>query len=137
MKEHKNLLILVDVLLILSVLSWVFRDKLAALFKKDSDEPAGGDPGQNTPVSAIRNKNIAVADPVYSDGAQQIQRIRLADGRYHSTDENGQPLGQGPVSDGSLIGSVIKLTSSGYYVRAKPGMKTPYYWVGKSQVFTK
>lgn len=127
MKQHKNLIIGVAILTIAAILLFIFRKKI---FDKKEVATAGTDninlDAPTQPVATV-SATLKVGDPAYSTATQTIERVEVENGKFVNK-------GSGTIGNGSLIGTVVQLTPNGYYIKAKEGLKAPYYYVGKSQV---
>ena len=138
MKQNKYLLIGVSVLLIASILLFVFRKKI---FKKSSarvetdniSQEANTQPAATVSATATNSivsssiHTLKVGDRAFSKASQTITRVEKSNGNYVNT-------GSGKIGKDDYIGVVIKLTPNGYYIQARAGLSAPYYYVGTSQV---
>lgn len=137
-KQHKFLIIGVIALIVVTILIAIFGDKLFG--KKKSNEVDNTNENNNN--LSTNNESIyinslpneleinakKVGDKAYSNARQQIARVEIVKGRYSATGSTGT------INKDSLIGIVEKRTPNGYYVKAAPGLKASYYYVGTSQV---
>lgn len=130
-KKYKWLIIAVAVLITVTVIIYFFGDKI---FKKKNNTESSGDilEPQNVTLNDVytpaqNSHTKSVGDTVYSASKQQIARVELKDGHY-------TPAGYGMINKGTKIGTVVKLTPNGYYIKAANNLKANFYYVGTSQI---
>lgn len=138
-KQNKVLIIVVSLCIVVMILLFVFKDKM---FKK-KQSPGHIDGNNNDYGNIDTNINasgsfgmtkemndaplLKVGDKVVSNAQQSIVRVKIENGKYVNLDS-------GRIAKNATIGTVEKLTPSGYYVKANPNLSAKYYWVGRTQV---
>lgn len=140
--KYKTPIIIVSILLIGAIILFVFRKKIfPAQNVADGVGTDNINVSQQTPATVPATTavmKLKAGDPVYATVDQDVQRIKVWGGYYHTYDEKtGVPFGTGQVAAGTYLGTFIKYSEKGAYIKADPKFSYPYYFVHAQKIYTK